>query len=202
MTAATRPFSVCVYCGSRNGATPAYSEAARQLGTAIALRGWRLVYGGGRVGLMGAVADAALAGGAQVVGVIPESLMRLEVGHGGLTELLVVRTMHERKQAMAERADAFVALPGGIGTFEELFEVWTWRHLGYHAQPIGLLDVNDYYEPLMRFLDRTVAEGFVNHTQMSMLTRHGEVEKLLDAVHAGAMAASMTASTTADLDRI
>lgn len=196
-TPTARPFSVCVYCGSRAGADPAHLQAAEQLGQAIGRRGWRLIYGGGRVGLMGAVADAALAAGASVVGVIPESLMRLEVGHRGLSELLVVRTMHERKQAMAERADAFVALPGGIGTFEELFEVWTWRHLGYHQHPIGLLDVKGYYEPLMAFLDRTVAEGFVSEAQMAMLTRHSDVDALLDGMQAAA-----TSRPSADLDRI
>lgn len=195
---ASTPFSLCVYCGSRSGSDPAHLEAAERLGNAIGRRGWRLIYGGGRVGLMGAVADAALAAGAAVVGVIPESLMRLEVGHRGLTELLVVRTMHERKQAMAERADAFAALPGGIGTFEELFEVWTWRHLGYHQHPIGLLDVKGYYEPLMSFLDRTVAEGFVNEEQMSMLTRHADVDALLD----GLQAAAWATRRSADLDRI
>jgi uncharacterized protein (TIGR00730 family) len=186
MSASLRPFSLCVYCGSRTGSDPSHMEAAKCLGDAIGKRGWRLVYGGGRVGLMGAVADAALAAGAEVIGVIPESLMRLEVGHQGLTELLVVKTMHERKQAMAERADAFAALPGGIGTFEELFEVWTWRHLGYHQLPIGLLDVKGYYEPLMSFLDRTVAEGFVNEAQMSMVTRHADVDALLDRLRAAA----------------
>ena len=124
--------------------------------------------------------------------------MRLEVGHKGLTELLVVNTMHERKQAMAERADAFVALPGGIGTFEELFEVWTWRHLGYHHLPIGLLDVKGYYEPLMSFLDRTVAEGFVNEAQMAMVSRHADIDVLLDRLAAAARAAQRPA----DLDRI
>ncbi len=197
-TTATRTFSLCVYCGSRAGADPAHLQAAEQLGQAIGRRGWRLVYGGGRVGLMGAVADATLAAGGTVVGVIPESLMRLEVGHRGLSELLVVRTMHERKQAMAERADAFVALPGGIGTFEELFEVWTWRHLGYHQHPIGLLDVKGYYEPLMAFLDRSVVEGFVNEAQMAMVERQSNVEELLDRLHAAAGAAR----PSADLDRI
>jgi uncharacterized protein (TIGR00730 family) len=200
MSATTpRPFSVCVYCGSRAGTDPAHLEAATGLGAAIGSRGWRLIYGGGRVGLMGAVADAALAAGATVIGVIPESLMRLEVGHRGLDELLVVKTMHERKQAMAERADAFVALPGGIGTFEELFEVWTWRHLGYHAHPIGLLDVKGYYEPLMAFLDRTVAEGFVNEAQMSMLTRQQDIDALLDRLQAASRTAVPSAT---DLDRI
>jgi uncharacterized protein (TIGR00730 family) len=196
--AAPRPFSLCVYCGSRAGADPSHLEAAERLGSAIGRRGWRLIYGGGRVGLMGAVADAALAAGTAVIGVIPESLMRLEVGHRGLTELLVVRTMHERKQAMAERADAFVALPGGIGTFEELFEVWTWRHLGYHAHPIGLLDVKGYYEPLMAFLDRTVAEGFVNEAQMSMVTRDADIDALLDRLQVAAQANQRSAH----LDRI
>ena len=198
MNASLRPFSLCVYCGSRPGSDLSHMDAARRLGEALGQRGWRLVYGGGRVGLMGAVADAALASGAEVIGVIPESLMRLEVGHQGLTELLVVKTMHERKQAMAERADAFVALPGGIGTFEELFEVWTWRHLGYHHLPIGLLDVKGYYEPLMSFLDRTVAEGFVNEAQMAMVSRHADIDVLLDRLAAAARAAQRPA----DLDRI
>lgn len=197
-TTASHPFSLCVYCGSRAGGDPAHLQAAEQLGQAIGRRGWRLIYGGGRVGLMGAVADAALAAGASVIGVIPESLMRLEVGHRGLTELLVVRTMHERKQAMAERADAFVALPGGIGTFEELFEAWTWRHLDYHQHPIGLLNVNGYYGALKAFLDRTVAEGFVNEAQMSMVTWQSDVEELLDRLQAAAAAAR----PSADLDRI
>jgi uncharacterized protein (TIGR00730 family) len=197
-TTASHPFSLCVYCGSRAGGNPAHLQAAEQLGQAIGRRGWRLIYGGGRVGLMGAVADAALTAGASVIGVIPESLMRLEVGHRGLTELLVVRTMHERKQAMAERADAFVALPGGIGTFEELFEVWTWRHLGYHQHPIGLLNVNGYYNALKAFLDRTVAEGFVNEGQTSMVTWQSDVEELLDRLEV----AAAQARPSADLDRI
>jgi uncharacterized protein (TIGR00730 family) len=170
MSATTpRPFSVCVYCGSRAGTDPAHLEAATGLGAAIGSRGWRLIYGGGRVGLMGAVADAALAAGATVIGVIPESLMRLEVGHRGLDELLVVKTMHERKQAMAERADAFVALPGGIGTFEELFEVWTWRQLGYHDKPVGILNAGGYYDKLLAFLQSTVEHGFMNDWQMGLV---------------------------------
>jgi uncharacterized protein (TIGR00730 family) len=134
--------SICVYCASRTGASAAYAAAAKAVGSEIGRRGWRLVYGGGRAGLMGVVADAALAAGAQVVGVIPTSLMERELGHTGLTELHVVETMHERKLRMAESSDAFVALPGGIGTFEELFEVWTWRQLGYHDKPLGLLNVD------------------------------------------------------------
>jgi uncharacterized protein (TIGR00730 family) len=155
------PFTLCVYCGSRHGARPAYTEAARALGRALGEHGFQLVYGGGKVGLMGEVADAALAAGARVVGVIPESLERREVGHTGLDELHVVPTMHLRKQMMAERAHAFVALPGGIGTLEELYEVWTWRQLGYHDQPIGLLNVEGYYDELLRFMDHSVAEGFL-----------------------------------------
>ncbi len=185
MSTPSAPFSVCVYCGSRYGAHPAYRALARTLGTAIGQRGWQLVYGGGRAGLMGEVADAALAAGGRVVGIIPDSLMRLEVGHAGLHELHVVQTMHQRKQMMAERADGFIAMPGGIGTFEELFEVWTWRHLGYHDRPIGLLDTQDYWAPLVDFLRRSVAEGFMGEDQMAMLQIDTEVDRLLDAVHAG-----------------
>ncbi|WP_284616959.1 TIGR00730 family Rossman fold protein [Aquabacterium humicola] len=177
-------FSLCVYCGSKAGNRPAYAEQARRIGASIGRRGWQLVYGGGRAGLMGEVADAALAAGARVVGVIPESLMRLEVGHAGLTELHVVHSMHERKQLMAERADAFIALPGGIGTFEELFEVWTWRHLGYHERPIGLLDVDGYYRSLVEFLDHGVAAGFMSESQMAMVSVGDEVDALLDALYA------------------
>lgn len=184
MNPASTPFSVCVYCGSREGLRPAYRELAVRLGQAIARRGWQLVYGGGRAGLMGAVADAALAGGAPVVGVIPESLMRREVGHAGLTELHVVSTMHQRKQLMAERSDAFVAMPGGIGTLEELFEVWTWRHLAYHDRPIGVLDVQGYWSPLVDFLRRSCAEGFMDEGQLAMLLVDADIERLLDGLWA------------------
>ena len=128
---------------------------------------------------MGIVANAVLAAGGRVVGVIPESLMTLEVGHAGLSELHVVKTMHERKQMMAERADAFVAMPGGIGTFEELFEVWTWRHLGYHQRPLGLLDAEGYWAPMVSFLTHAVAEGFMGDDQMSMLRVDDDAERLL-----------------------
>jgi len=175
-----RPFSVCVYCGSRPGADPRHAEAARAIGTLIGARGARLVYGGGRVGLMGVVADAALAAGAPALGVIPRSLMEREVGHGGLTELQVVETMHERKRRMAEQADAFVALPGGIGTFEELFEVWTWRQLGYHDQPIGLLNTAGYYDDLLAFLGKTVERGFLSTAQMDLLQVSDDAPTLLD----------------------
>ena len=146
--------SVCVYCGSRPGEDFVYSDAAQAVGGEIGQRGWQLVYGGGRAGLMGVVADAALAAGASVVGVIPQSLMSRELGHTGLNELHVVETMHERKMMMAERSDAFLALPGGIGTFEELFEVWSWRQLGYHDKPLGLLNVAGYYGALLGFLPK------------------------------------------------
>lgn len=177
-------FSVCVYCGARPGRDPRYLEAARQLGQAIAARGWRLVYGGAQVGLMGELANAALGHGAQVLGVIPERLQTREISHAGLSELVVVGTMHERKQRMALAADAFVALPGGIGTLEELFEIWTWRHLGYHQQPIGLLNVAGFFDPLLGFMAHTDAEGFVDAEQRRMLTLDSDAEALLDALWA------------------
>lgn len=191
-------FSLCVYCGSRPGTRPTYGHLARSLGTAIGRRGWQLVYGGGRAGLMGEVADAALAAGARVVGVIPESLMRLEVGHQSLSELHVVQSMHERKQMMAERADAFVALPGGIGTFEELFEAWTWRHLEYHRLPIGLLDAGDYYRRLMDFLAHARHEGFISDSQLEMLHTNSDTDALLDTL----FNARPQSGSNAPLDRI
>lgn len=178
---AARP-ALCVYCGSRFGTQPAHAETARQLGRALAEAGWSLVYGGGNVGLMGGVADAALAGGAPVLGVIPDSLMRREVGHPGLSELKVVGNMHERKLAMAEAADAFVALPGGIGTLEEIFEVWSWRHLGYHDKPVALLDVAGYYQPLLAFLRQGREEGFIDAGQADGLQVFDRVDTLLQAL--------------------
>jgi len=177
----TRP-SVCVYCGSRPGADPAYAAAAEAIGRSIGARGWQLVYGGGRAGLMGIVANAALAAGAPVIGVIPQSLMDREVGHQGLTELHVVQTMHQRKLMMAERSDAFVALPGGIGTFEELFEVWSWRQLGYHDKPLGLLNVGRYYDPLLAFMADTVSQGFVSAAQHDLLQVDTDATALLDRI--------------------
>ncbi|MGV8825376.1 LOG family protein [Methylibium petroleiphilum] len=182
----TKRFTLCVYCGSRLGDDPAHAHAARAVGREIARRGWQLVYGGGNVGLMGIVADAALAGGAPVIGVIPRSLMEREVGHSGLSELHVVETMHQRKQGMAEQADAFLALPGGIGTFEELFEVWTWRQLGYHDQPIGLLNVGGYYNALVAFMQQTVDAGFVSDGTRAMLEIGDEPSALLDRLAAQA----------------
>ena len=173
------PLSVCVYCGSRHGRRPAYTAAARALGKAIGSRGWQLVYGGGKVGLMGEVANATLAAGGRVVGVIPESLQQREVGHTGLHELHVLPTMHARKQLMAERADLFIALPGGIGTLEELYEVWTWRQLGYHDQPIGLINIEGYFDPLLAFMRNTVAEGFLSPDQNDQLAVGTEPETVL-----------------------
>ena len=186
-----RILSVCVYCGSRDGSEPAYAAAAAAVGACIGQLGWRLVYGGGRAGLMGRVADAALASGAQVVGVIPQSLVERELGHPGLHELHVVETMHQRKQLMAERADAFLALPGGIGTFEELFEVWTWRQLGYHDKPVGLLNVEGYYDALVRFLDQTEQRGFVSASQRALLQVDDAPPRLLQRL--GELAREATA---------
>ena len=182
--------SLCVYCGSRDGDQPGYAAAATAVGAEIARRGWRLVYGGGRAGLMGRVADAALAGGAQVTGIIPRSLMEREVGHAGLSELHVVETMHQRKLMMAERSDAFIALPGGLGTFEELFEVWTWRQLGYHDKPIGLLNVDGYYDGLLGFMARSVAEGFVSPDQNDLVQVDTDPSVLLDRLQALAASAA------------
>lgn len=162
---------ICVFCGSSFGTRPEYAESARRIGRLIAESGLELVYGGGNVGLMGVVADAALAAGGKVIGVIPEALMRWEVGHLDLTELRVVASMHERKAAMAELSDGFIALAGGIGTMEELFEVWTWGQLGLHAKPLGFLDVAGYYAHLHAFLDHMTAEGFLKprHREMVMV---------------------------------
>lgn len=182
------PFSLCVYCGSRHGADAAFAEAARTVGRLIGQAGWQLVYGGGNVGLMGVVADATLAHGGRVVGVIPRTLMEREVGHRGLHETHVVDTMHQRKQLMAERADAFLALPGGIGTLEELYEVWTWRQLGYHDKPIGLLNVAGYYDPLLDFMSRSVRDGFLGEAQMALVTASADTEGLVRSLAAQAAA--------------
>jgi uncharacterized protein (TIGR00730 family) len=171
--------SLCVYCGSRTGVDLAFRDAAREVGTLVGRQGWQLVYGGGRAGLMGEVADAALAAGARVVGVIPRALMTRELGHQGLSELHIVETMHERKRMMAERSDAFVALPGGIGTLEELFEVWTWRQLGYHDKPVGLLNCGGYFDTLLGFLRETEAQGFVPQAQRKLLQVEVEASSLL-----------------------
>ncbi|UCO97711.1 TIGR00730 family Rossman fold protein [Metapseudomonas lalkuanensis] len=176
--------SVCVFCGASPGAKPIYREAASLLGHTLAERGITLVYGGGAVGLMGTVADAALAAGGEVIGVIPQSLMDAEIGHKGLTRLEVVDGMHARKARMAELSDAFIALPGGLGTLEELFEVWTWGQLGYHSKPLGLLEVNSFYDKLTDFLDHLVEERFVRDQHRGMLQVGGHPETLLDRLEA------------------
>jgi uncharacterized protein (TIGR00730 family) len=170
---------LCVFCGSSPGRDPGFLGAARAFGALLAREGIALVYGGGHVGLMGILADAALAAGGRVVGVIPRALWDREVGHRGLTELRVVDTMHERKATMAALADAFVALPGGLGTLEEIFEVWTWGQLGIHAKPCGFLDVNGYYAPLLAFLDQAVDRGLVRPQHRAMAIVEDDAETLL-----------------------
>ena len=176
--------SVTVYCGSSPGHDPAHTEAAWAFGTRLAERGIDLVYGGGRVGLMGVVADAVLTAGGSVTGVITQHLWDREVGHVGLTELVVVHSMHERKLAMADRSDGFVALPGGVGTFEELFEVLTWTQLGLHHKPVGLLDVAGYYQPLLHFLDTSCEAGFVRPAHRALLHADTTADGILDQLTA------------------
>ncbi len=175
---------ICVFCGSSPGARPSYGQAARSLGAQLAGRGVGLVYGGASVGLMGALADAALAAGGEVIGVIPRALEARELAPAGLTRLEVVGSMHERKARMAELADAFVALPGGMGTVEELAEMLTWAQLGIHAKPCGVLDVDGYWSPLLAFLDHAVEERFLRPQHRSILLSAEEPGRLLDALAA------------------
>jgi hypothetical protein len=172
--------SVCIFCGSNKGLRPAYAEAAQQMGEALALRGIGLVYGGGNVGLMGIVADAALAAGGEVIGVIPKALVAKELAHTGLTDLRVVGSMHERKALMAELSDAFVALPGGYGTFEEFCEVLTWAQLGLHRKPCGLLNVEGYYDHLIALFDHALGEEFLRPQHRSLVLEEQEPMLLLD----------------------
>jgi uncharacterized protein (TIGR00730 family) len=172
--------SVCVFCGSNPGARPEYAEAARLLGERIAGRGLRLVYGGGGIGLMGVVADAALAAGGEVVGVIPQHLVDRELAHPGVTDLRITGSMHERKALMADRSDAFVALPGGYGTCDELFEIVTWAQLGIHRKPVGLLNVNGFFTPLLGWLDHIVGEGLLKPKHRELLLVAETVGDLLD----------------------
>jgi len=191
--------ALCVFCGSNSGADPAYAESARRLGHLLADRGITVVYGGGRVGLMGALADAALAAGGSVVGVIPEALRRREVAHESLTELHVVQTMHERKQLMADRSDGFIAMPGGFGTFEEFCEVLTWSQLGLHTKPCGLLNVKGYYAGLLALFDHAVADQLLQARNRAMVIAESEPEALLDAMgqyHAPAVEKWLTPETT------
>jgi uncharacterized protein (TIGR00730 family) len=171
--------SVCVYCGSSEGNRPEYGAAARVLGRALAERGIELVYGGAQVGLMGQLANAALEHGGRVIGVIPQMLVRKEIAHPQLTALHVTASMHERKQKMADLSEGFIALPGGIGTFEELFEIWTWAQLGLHQRPCGLLNAAGYYDDLVRFLDHATASGFIRAEQRRMLSVESDVDALL-----------------------
>lgn len=173
-------FSACVYCGSRPGHQSAYTLAAEACGRDIAQRGWGLVYGGGSTGLMGTAANAALAHGGHVTGIIPQRLDAREIGHPSLDELHVVDSMHDRKRLMAERSDVFIALPGGIGTLEEIFEIWTWRQLGYHHKPLGLLNVAGYFDDLLRFIDRSQAEGFLWPDVHELLLVDDDAPRLLD----------------------
>ncbi|MDY6946348.1 MAG: TIGR00730 family Rossman fold protein [Pseudomonadota bacterium] len=178
--------SLCIFCGSNPGNRPEYLQLARATGRLVAERGLTLVYGGGKVGLMGAVADAALAAGGRVVGIIPQMLLDREVGHPGLSELRVVSTMSERKLMMGELSDAFLTLPGGIGTLDELFEAWSWTQLGLHDKPSGLLNYRGYYDALIQFLDLAVAEGFQRPRHRAALLVDTEVESLLDQLQAAA----------------
>ena len=183
----TQPtFSICVYCGSKPGTNPLYAQVAVTVGQWVATHGGQLVYGGGSGGLMGIVADATLAAGGRVIGIIPKALVEKEWAHHGCTELHIVENMHDRKRMMAEHADAFLALPGGIGTLEELFEVWTWRQLGYHNKPIGLLNTAGYYNGLLAFLHHAVASQFLSDWQMGLIRTSDEPAYLLSELVQGA----------------
>ncbi|WP_422376919.1 TIGR00730 family Rossman fold protein [Roseibium sp.] len=176
--------TICVFCGSSYGTRDNYAEAARTTGRAIAENGYALVYGGARVGLMGTVADAALEAGGKVIGVLPRALQEKEIGHEGLTELHLVGSMHERKAMMADLSDAFIALPGGVGTLEEIFEVWTWGQLGYHQKPCGFLNIDGYYDHLIRFLDHQTEEGFTKKVMRDMAQIADTPEGMLDLFNA------------------
>jgi len=171
---------LCVFCGSSRGSDPRHADAAADLGRLLAGRGIGLVFGGGSVGLMGVVADAVLAGGGQAIGVIPHGLAARELAHRGVPDMRVVPTMHARKALMAELADGFVALPGGMGTFDELFEIVTWAQLGIHSKPVGVLDVAGYYDPLVALLDHAVAAGFVSAQGRALVIVETQAPRLLD----------------------
>jgi uncharacterized protein (TIGR00730 family) len=175
---------VCVFCGSHSGRQSIHADFARQLGAALVRRGLGLVFGAGHVGLMGVLADAVLTAGGEAIGVIPQDLVDRELAHQGLTRLHVVATMHERKALMAELSDAFIALPGGYGTMEELFEVVTWKQLHLHAKPIGLCNVAGFFDPLLAWIDRAIAEDFIRSRHRDLLVVEGEIEPLLDRLTA------------------
>jgi uncharacterized protein (TIGR00730 family) len=183
MESGNRLSSICVFCGSNNGKRPEYTETAAELGRELARRDLRLVYGGGDVGTMGSLARAVLGAGGAVTGIIPKRLYEL-VDHVELTELVVAADMHERKAKMYECSDAFLAMPGGIGTLDELFESWTWRQIGYHAKPVGILNIAGYYDPLLGFLGKMADEGFLARAQLDDLVVGDEVPALLDALAA------------------
>ncbi len=185
MTAAPPPLRrICVFCGSSPGTGPAFGDAAAHLGRTLATAGIGLVYGGASVGLMGRLADSTLAAGGEVIGVIPRAMVELEVAHHGLSDLRVVASMHERKALMADLADAFIALPGGLGTLDELFEILTWAQLGLHEKPIGLLDAGAYFAPLLAFLDGAVEARFIAPPHRAMLLVAGDPDALLAAFRA------------------
>lgn len=173
---------ICVFCGSNKGARPIFTTAAKELGHALVKRNMGLVYGGGNVGLMGAIADEILAQGGEVIGVIPQSLVRREVAHQNLTKQHVVTTMHERKALMAELSDGFIAMPGGMGTFDEFCEILTWAQLGIHQKPCGILNVEDYFTPLLRMFDHAVAEGFLRDAHRTLVLEATQPDKLLDSL--------------------
>jgi uncharacterized protein (TIGR00730 family) len=174
--------NICIYCGSATGTRPEYAEAARRVGRILADRGVGLVYGGGRVGLMGIVADAVLEGGGRVIGVIPDPLATAEVAHDGLTELHVVADMHQRKAMMADRADGFLTMPGGIGTFEEFFETLTWAALKLHQKPMGILNVAGYFDPMLALLDHAVNEGLLRAKHLGLLITSDDPDELVAAM--------------------
>jgi uncharacterized protein (TIGR00730 family) len=173
---------VCVFCGSSVGVNPAYADAARDLGVRIVERGWSLIYGGGQVGLMGVVADAVLEAGGEAIGVIPHALNAREIAHHGLTMLHVVESMHERKAMMASLSDAFIAMPGGFGTYEEFFEAVTWTQLGVHRKPCGLLNVAGFYDPVVQFLDHAVTERFIRPEHRAAILVDTDPARLLEAL--------------------
>lgn len=176
--------SVCIYCGSSTGLNPAYAQAAVECGRALAARGITVVYGGGNIGLMGVLADATLAAGGRVIGVIPHALVKRELAHRGVTELITVHSMHERKQKMADLSDAFMALPGGIGTMDELFEILTWLQLGIHSKPVGLLNTSGFYARLLDFLSHMHDEKFLRNGQLDLLLVDDHLDLLLDKMAA------------------
>jgi hypothetical protein len=187
-------FAVCVYCGARVGTAPEHETAAHDIGAGLAARGWHLIYGGGNIGLMGVMARAALGVGGEVVGVIPQALLDVEVGMRDATELIVTQTLRERKGIMDDRADAFVALPGGFGTFEELLEVLTLRQLRYHKKPIIIANIDGYYNPLLRLFEHALFEGYISAAQMNLYSVASSIEETLQLLETAASSSHMFAT--------